>query len=124
MRGDDWFIPVVVNAHNGMLEFLLEIGFLGTLFFIFVFVRNFVMAVKCMNGPAKQLGLSSMLLLTGILLIGVSEEVLLAAGQIWTSLFFIMGFLCEKKLARVRSQKRASPPRRQPQLACQDAPFA
>jgi exopolysaccharide production protein ExoQ len=118
MRGDDWFTPLVVNAHNGILEFLLEIGFLGTSFFLFLLVRNFVMAVKCMNGPAKQLGLSSVLLLTGILVIGFSEEVLLSAGQIWTSLFFMMGFMCEKKLwlARARSQGRVRPPRRQLQL--------
>ena len=88
----------IKNAHNGLLELLLEIGFVGTAFFIFLWVRNFVLALKCMNGPARQIGLSSVLLLLVILLIGVSEMVLLAAGQLWTSLFFMMGFFCEKEL--------------------------
>jgi O-antigen ligase len=45
------------EAHNGILEMLLEIGFLGSSFFIFLWVRNFVIATKCMNGPARQIGL-------------------------------------------------------------------
>ena len=105
IRGDNWFTFYIANAHNGLLEFLLEVGFLGTSVFIFIWLRNFTMAVKCMNDPAGQIGLSSMLVLTGILLVGVSEEVLLAAGQIWTSLFFIMGFMCEKKLWLARAPR-------------------
>jgi O-antigen ligase len=98
IRGDSWAIWIIPQAHNGMLEFLLEIGFVGTSFFIFLWVRNFAIALKCMNGAAKQFGLSSVLLLIGILIIAVSEEVLLAGQQIWTSLFFTMGFICEKQL--------------------------
>jgi exopolysaccharide production protein ExoQ len=86
IRGDNWYTFYIVNAHNGMLELLLDIGFVGTSFFIFLWLRNFVMAVKCMNGPARQFGLSSVLLLIGIFLVGVSEVVLNSAGQIWTSL--------------------------------------
>jgi exopolysaccharide production protein ExoQ len=97
------FLP---NAHNAILEFLLEIGFLGTSVFIFIWVRNFVMAVKSMNGSAGQFGLSSVLLLMGILVVGVSEDVLLAPGQVWTSLFFMMGFICEKKLWLARAARR------------------
>jgi len=97
-RPDDWYLLGIANAHNGMLEFLLEVGLLGTSFFTFLWVRNFVMAIKCMKGPSAQIGLSSVLLLVGVLVIGVSEEVLISAGQIETSLFFLMGFMCEKKL--------------------------
>jgi exopolysaccharide production protein ExoQ len=107
-----WWIMIIPNAHNGMLELLLEIGFLGTLFFMFLLGRNFVIAIKCMNGPAGQIGLSSVLLLIGILITGVSEQVLVAAQQPWTSLFFVMGFICEKKLwlTRVaRKQGMATP---------------
>ena len=94
------------NAHNGILEFLLGIGFVGTSFFVFLWARNFVIAVKCMNGPAGQFGLSSVSLLIGILAIGVSEDVLLAPQQIWTNLFFMMGFICEKKLRLARATGR------------------
>jgi O-antigen ligase len=106
IRGENWFTFVVPNAHNGMLEFLLQIGFVGTAFFLFLLFRNFVLAVKCMNGPAGQFGLSSFLLLTAILVIGIAEEVLLAAQQLWTSLFFMMGFICEQKLWLARVARR------------------
>jgi O-antigen ligase len=99
-------IDYIANAHNGLLELLLEIGFLGTSVFIFLWLGNFIMAVKCMNGPATQTGLSSVLLLTGILVIGVSEAVLISHEQIWTSLFFIMGLMCEKKLWLARAARR------------------
>jgi O-antigen ligase len=91
----NWTAP---NAHNGLLEFLLEIGFVGTSFFLFLWVRNLVMALRCMNGPAQHFGLTSALLLIVILVIGMSEEVLLAAQHIWTGLFFMTGFICEKVL--------------------------
>ena len=106
VKGDNWDTFFIPNAHNGILEFLLDIGFLGTSFFVFLWMRNFVMAAKCMNGPAGQVGLSTALLLLGILLIGASEDVLLAPNQIWTNLFFIMGFLCEKELWLARAARR------------------
>jgi exopolysaccharide production protein ExoQ len=100
----------IANAHNTLLELLLEIGFLGTSVFIFLWLRSFIMAMKCMNGPAGAIGLSSVLVLTGILVIGFSEAVLLSHEQIWTSLFFIMGFICEKKLWLARAARRRGRP--------------
>ena len=64
-----------------------------------------------MNGGASRIGLSSVLVLIGILLIGVTEQVLLAAGQIWTNLFFMMGFICEKELWLARAARRKGRPR-------------
>jgi O-antigen ligase len=95
----------VVNAHSAILEFLLDFGFVGTAFFLFLWLRNFILAVKCMNGPAGQLGVSSMLVLIGTSVIGVSEVVLLAPSQLWTSLFFITGFICEKQLWLARAAR-------------------
>jgi O-antigen ligase len=105
-RGPTGYVLIWANSHNTMLEFLLGIGFLGTSFFIFLWARNFVMAVKCMSGPAGQIGLSSVMLLIGILLVGTSEVVLLSAGQIWTSLFFMMGFFCERNLWLARGARK------------------
>ena len=96
----------VPTAHNAMLEFLLDIGFVGTAFFSFLWWRNFVLAVKCMNGPAGQFGVSSILLLIGTSVIGMSEVVLLPPLQIWTSLFFVTGFICEKQLWLARAARR------------------
>jgi exopolysaccharide production protein ExoQ len=93
-RAVNWYAP---NAHNGLLEFLIEVGLVGTSFFVFLWVRNLVMAVKCMNinGAAQHFGLTSVLLLIVILIVGISEEVLVAPQHIWTGLFFMTGFICE-----------------------------
>jgi O-antigen ligase len=96
-----WYVS---EAHNGMLEFLLDIGVVGTGFFLFLWIRNLVMAVKCINGPAKELGVSSLLFLMGILLIGVSERVLLTVDGL-TVQFFLLGFMCEKKLWLARQAR-------------------
>jgi O-antigen ligase len=88
----------IANAHNGLLELLLDVGVVGTSLFVLLWIRNFIMAVRCMSGPARQFGLTTVLLLITILLIGISEEVLLAAQHIWTGLFFMTGFICEKEL--------------------------
>jgi O-antigen ligase len=117
LRDEQGLYFMVPNAHNGILEMLLEIGFVGTFFFVFLWLRNFVMAVKCMNGPAGQVGLSSVLLLTGILVTGVSEAVLVSHENIWTNLFFIMGFMCEKKLWLARTARRQGRPRPRSTLA-------
>jgi exopolysaccharide production protein ExoQ len=105
-RAVNWYAP---NAHNGLLEFLLEVGLVGTSFFVFLWVRNLVMAVKCMNmnGAAQHFGLTSALLLIVILIVGISEEVLVASRHIWTGLFFMTGFICENA---VRLAPRAGGP--------------
>ena len=127
IRGGNWFTLQIANSHNTILEMLLGIGFVGTSFFIFLWVRNFVLAVKCMNGPGRQFGLSAVLLLIAILLVGMDEVVLLSAGQLWTSLFFMMGFFAKNafglhvlrgsRAGRVRA-------RRWPLLRLQEVPFA
>lgn len=99
----NWTAP---NAHNGLLGFWLDVGLVGTSLFVFLWARNLVMALKCMSGPAQQFGLTSLLLLTMILLIGISEDVVLSPQQIWTSLFFVMGFICEKELSLARRTRR------------------
>jgi O-antigen ligase len=97
-NADNWYAFVIPNAHNTLLESLLGIGFVGTSVLIFLWVRYFVFAVKCTKGPAGQFGLSSVILLIGILIIGTTEVVLLVPLQVWTGLFFTMGSICEKKL--------------------------
>src|SRR6516164_5307112 len=85
------------EAHNGLLQLLLDVGVVGTAFFLFLWVRNLVMAVKCINGPAPQLGVSAFLLLVATLMIGVSEQVLTTVDGP-TVQFFLVGFMCEKEL--------------------------
>ena len=94
MVGWDFAVP---EAHNGLLELLLDVGIVGTGFFLFLWLRNLVLAVKCMNGPAPAIGVSSLVFLVAIVIIGVTEQVLAtAAGP--TVQFFLLGFMCEKEL--------------------------
>jgi exopolysaccharide production protein ExoQ len=95
---DTWYVWVIPNAHNGLLEALLEVGFVGTSLFFLLLLRNFVISVRCLNGPAGHIGLSLMMLTVGICLDGVSEVVMLVAQHVWTVFFFMLGFLCEKNL--------------------------
>jgi exopolysaccharide production protein ExoQ len=94
------------EAHNGMLQLLLDIGLVGTAIFLFLWMRSLVMAVRCINGPAPEIGASALLLLVGILLIGVSEQVLTIADGV-TAQFFLLGFMCEKELALARRARSA-----------------
>jgi exopolysaccharide production protein ExoQ len=87
----------VTEAHNGVLQILLDIGCVGTALFLFLLLRNLVMALKCMNGPAPATGVSSLLFLAAVLLIGVSEQVLVTPDGP-TVQFFLLGFMCEQKL--------------------------
>jgi O-antigen ligase len=93
------------EAHNGILQLLLDVGVVGTVFFLFLWIRNAIIAVKCINGPAPAIGVSSLAFLIGILLMGITEQVLTTADG-FTVQFFLLGFMCEKEL---RLARRARP---------------
>ncbi len=97
------------EAHNGLLQVLLDVGMIGTAFYLLMWIRNLVMAVKCMNGPAPEIGVTSLLLLVGILLIGVTEQVLVIVDEPTTQ-FFLLGFLSEQAL-RSRAAANSAPAR-------------
>jgi O-antigen ligase len=92
------WVFVIPNAHNGILELLLELGVTGTAFFIFIWLRTLTLALKCLRGSGGQFAISTLMVLMSILQIGVTEEVLVASQQIWTVLFFATGMICEKQL--------------------------
>jgi exopolysaccharide production protein ExoQ len=95
-----WSVP---QAHNGLLELLLEVGAIGTSLFAIVFARNILIAVRCLRTPANELGKTLLLCCGGILLVGVSEEVLVDPSQISVGLLFVMGLIGERTLRAVRS---------------------
>jgi exopolysaccharide production protein ExoQ len=102
-RAVGWTIP---ESHNGLLELLLQLGIIGTLLFLFLLIRNLILAIKCMHGPAREVGASSLLFLINILILSVSESVLLTPDQFSTIQFFMMGFMCEKMLWLARYAQR------------------
>ena len=65
-----------------------------------------MMAVKCINGVAPAIGVTSLAFLIGILLIGVTEQVLTTADGL-TVQFFLLGFMCEKELRAARQARTA-----------------
>jgi exopolysaccharide production protein ExoQ len=95
-----WHVP---EAHSGLRELLLQVGAIGTSLFAIVFARNMWIATRCQRTPAKELGKTLLLCCGGILLVGISEEVLVDPSQISVGLLFAMGLMGERTLRAVRS---------------------
>jgi exopolysaccharide production protein ExoQ len=96
-----WWVP---QAHNGVLEILLSVGLVGLIFYVFLLGRTVSLSLKCMRTTERQMGLTCFLLCIGVILIGVSENVLLYTGPI-TLVFFVSGFYCERALS-MSAQRR------------------
>ena len=90
-----WVVP---QAHNGLLELLLNVGFLGTGFVLFLVARNIVLGIRCLNGPRRDLGISAIMCCVGLLMEGISEAVLLSPTAPMTNVFFALGLFCEQAL--------------------------
>ena len=88
-----WTVP---QAHSGLLELLLNLGIVGTALFFWLFIRNLSLAFRCLGTPAKALAVSAIMCCVGLLMVGVSETVLLAATEPLTSIFFVAGLMCEQ----------------------------
>jgi exopolysaccharide production protein ExoQ len=105
-RNLGWTVP---QAHNGLFELLLEVGAIGTSVFAIVFARNVWIATRCLRTPAKELGISLLLCCGGILLVGISEEVLVDPSQISVGLLFVMGLMGDRMLRAAAQQQRFRP---------------
>jgi exopolysaccharide production protein ExoQ len=92
----------VANAHNALLELLLEVGFIGAGFFVLLLTRNIVLSFRCIRTSASELAISSLLCCVAICLIGISETELTDPFQALTSMFFITGIMCERTIRDAR----------------------
>jgi O-antigen ligase len=90
-----WTVP---EAHNGILELLLEVGAVGTALFLVLYGRNVLLALRCLRTPARELGVSSLLCYLWLLMAGVTEQVLVDPSQASTGIFFVTGLICERML--------------------------
>jgi exopolysaccharide production protein ExoQ len=97
-----WIVP---NAHNGLLELLLNVGALGTALFVFILIRILFLAIQCLR-IERALAISAISCCVGILLVGVSETVLLEATQSSTTVMFITGLMCERALYLAKGLRR------------------
>ncbi len=102
-----WVVP---QAHNGLLEILLSVGFIGALLIIFMLGRTIRLSIACMGTNARPLGVTCFLSSVGIILVGTSEAVLINPFEASTGVFILTGFFCEQalKAARSRARRRSS----------------
>jgi exopolysaccharide production protein ExoQ len=112
-----WFAP---QAHNGILEMLLNVGLTGTALFIFYWARNVRLALRSLRTSEQAMAISCLLSCIGIILVGISETVLVDPFEASTSVFFITGFFCEKAIRlRRRRLTAASDFRNRPAVRAQ-----
>ena len=97
-----WGVP---EAHNGILEMMLEVGIVGTFLFLSLWVRHVYLAIQCCRAPARELGVSSLLCCGGIVLVGITEQVLVDPSFGSVSVFFIAGLMCEKAVRAGRRRR-------------------
>jgi exopolysaccharide production protein ExoQ len=95
----------VTEAHNGLLEMLLEVGIIGTVFILVIFLTSVRLARHCLRTSGRELGTSSLLCCGAIVLTGISEWVLVDFSTAWTILFFVFWLMCERKVSAVRRQQ-------------------
>jgi exopolysaccharide production protein ExoQ len=96
-----WYVP---QAHNGVLEWLINVGVIGTGIFLFLLIRTIVLSIRSMRGPSMTIGVSALFACVAIILNGVSESVLITPSEGLTIVFFTTGFYCERAL---RTTKRS-----------------
>jgi O-antigen ligase len=98
-----WTMP---QAHNAILELLLDTGYIGTAFMIFLWLRTVWYAVMALRTPASALAITTLLSCAGIALVGTSESVMVEPFQPTTLLFFATGLMCEKAVHMARRRRR------------------
>jgi exopolysaccharide production protein ExoQ len=93
----------VVQAHNGLLEALLQIGVLGTLYFSYLLLRAGRLAIRC-----GTLGTSTLLCLVAITTTGISETVMLDPFEATTGVFFILAIMCDRACVAAAAARASS----------------
>jgi O-antigen ligase len=100
-----WEVP---NAHNGLLEMLLETGFVGTGFVIAMLIRNATLAVRCLRTSAAEVATTTLLCYSAIIFTSITESVMMDSAEPMTGIFFLLGFICEASVRAPRQQHSAS----------------
>jgi O-antigen ligase len=97
-----WTVP---QAHNGMLEMLLDVGIVGTCFFVLLSLRNVWLALRCLSTPLRDVAISLLMCCGGIVLVGMTEAVLVDPAQPAANMLFVVGLICERTLRTARQPR-------------------
>ena len=97
-----WYVP---QAHNGILEILIELGFVGAALLVTLWLRNLLLAAGRLRTPSKAFATTALLFYLSLLLMGASEAILLEPFEPSTMLFFLFGFVCERERARTKARR-------------------
>jgi len=100
----NWYSP---QAHNGLLEVMINLGLIGAVIFTFLLLRTLLLSIRCYRTADQATAITCFLCCVGIILNGVSETVLIVPIESSTTIFFITGFFCEV-LLRTSKRKRLS----------------
>jgi O-antigen ligase len=101
-----WNVP---QAHNGILEILLELGLVGAVAIVAFLVRTMVLGIRCIGTPANELGITALLSCGGILLVGATEMVVLDPSEPGATLLFVTAFMCEYALRSPQARRYSAP---------------
>jgi O-antigen ligase len=69
-----WIIP---EAHNGRLDILLDVGYVGCAAFAYVFLASGITGVQNLKAGNSAIGIVAIMSFVGFLFYGVSEQILL-----------------------------------------------
>jgi O-antigen ligase len=72
-----------VHAHNGFLDLVLSLGFVGLLLFVFSFLTNFSRAILYMSRDKHSESVLPLMILIFLIFSNLSETQLLEPGHIW-----------------------------------------
>ena len=88
-----WVVP---EAHNGLLEVLLELGFVGLAVFGAILLRAVIVGARSLHTRDAESGVTLLLCCAGIFLSSVSEQVLVDHTQVSVAMFFMTLLVSER----------------------------
>jgi exopolysaccharide production protein ExoQ len=94
-----WYVP---EAHNGLLEMALNVGFVGASYYIFLLIRALWCALCSLRTAERELATSTIACCVGIMLTALSESVLVEPFQPDTSVFFVTALICDRAVRAAR----------------------
>ncbi len=101
-----WVVP---EAHNGLLELLLDVGYIGCAAFAYVVLASAITGVMNLKAGNSAMGMAGVMSSLGILLYGVTEDVLLNP-DLRSIMFYLIAVSNIYVYGRYRKARRGAAP--------------